>query len=46
LPEDPVVRTTQELSDSIFGVYAIPFWALSVVLTAAVIGAIVLARKD
>jgi NADH-quinone oxidoreductase subunit J len=46
LPRDAAIRSTQELSDSIFGVYAIPFWALSVVLTAAVIGAIVLARKD
>jgi NADH-quinone oxidoreductase subunit J len=46
LPDDPVVRSTQEVSDNIFGVYAIPFWALSIVLTAAVIGAIVLARKD
>jgi NADH-quinone oxidoreductase subunit J len=34
------------LSDSIFSAYALPFWALSFVLLAAVIGAIVLARKD
>ncbi|MEI7546608.1 MAG: NADH-quinone oxidoreductase subunit J [Actinomycetota bacterium] len=34
------------LSDSIFSTYALPFWALSFVLLAAVIGAIVLARKD
>jgi len=38
--------TTQELSDSIFSPYLVPFWALSFVLLAAVIGAIVLARKD
>lgn len=35
-----------ELSDRIFSSYALPFWALSFVLLAAVIGAIVLARKD
>ena len=34
------------LSDSIYSSYALPFWALSFVLLAAVIGAIVLARKD
>ena len=34
------------LSDDIFGPYLLPFWALSFVLLAAVIGAIVLARKD
>jgi NADH:ubiquinone oxidoreductase subunit 6 (subunit J) len=35
-----------ELSDSIFGDHLLPFWALSFVLLAAVIGAIVLARRD
>jgi NADH-quinone oxidoreductase subunit J len=34
------------LSDSIFKDYLLPFWALSFVLLAATIGAIVLARKD
>lgn len=34
------------LSDKIFSSYVLPFWALSFVLLAAVIGAIVLARKD
>ena len=34
------------LSDQIFGPYLLPFWALSFVLLAAVVGAIVLARKD
>ena len=38
--------TTQEVSDNIFDPYLLPFWALSFVLLAAVIGAIVLARKD
>lgn len=41
----PAVTTTQ-VSDNIFGPYLIPFWALSFVLLAALIGAIVLARKD
>ena len=36
----------QTVSDSIFKPYLLPFWALSFVLLAAVIGAIVLARKD
>jgi NADH-quinone oxidoreductase subunit J len=41
-----VPRSTAEVSDSIFKPYLIPFWALSFVLLAAVVGAIVLARKD
>jgi NADH-quinone oxidoreductase subunit J len=38
--------TIEEVSDSIFSPYLLPFWALSFLLLAAVIGAIVLARKD
>lgn len=38
--------SVQQVSDSIFKPYLLPFWALSFVLLAAVIGAIVLARKD
>ena len=38
--------TTEQLSDVIFGPYLLPFWALSFVLLAAIIGAIVLARRD
>ena len=34
------------MSDSIFGPYLLPFWALSFVLLAAVIGAIVLAQEE
>ncbi len=37
---------TQAISDSIFGEYLIPFEVTSVLLLAALIGAIVLARKD
>jgi NADH-quinone oxidoreductase subunit J len=46
LPADPAVASIQEISDSIYGPYLLPFWALSFVLLAAVIGAIVLARRD
>ena len=38
--------STAALSDDIFKPFLLPFWALSFVLLAAVIGAIVLARKD
>jgi NADH-quinone oxidoreductase subunit J len=38
--------TVQNLSDSIFGQYLLPFWALSFVLLAALVGAIVLAKRD
>jgi NADH-quinone oxidoreductase subunit J len=48
LPKDSalLVLNTEQVSDSVFGTYAIPFWGLSILLTAAVIGAIVLARRD
>ena len=46
LPTDSAVVSTQQVSDQIFGPYLLPFWALSFVLLAAVIGAIVLARRD
>lgn len=46
MPADASVVSTQQVSDQIFGPYLLPFWALSFVLLAAVIGAIVLARKD
>ena len=39
-------QDTAVISDLIFKPYLLPFWALSFVLLAAVIGAIVLARKD
>jgi NADH-quinone oxidoreductase subunit J len=46
LPSDPAIQSVADVSDSIFGPYLIPFWALSFVLLAAMVGAIVLARKD
>jgi NADH-quinone oxidoreductase subunit J len=39
-------ENTRQISDSIFSTYLIPFEAISVLLLAALIGAIVLARKD
>jgi len=39
-------QTTPQVSDSIFSTYLIPFEAASVLLLAALIGSIVLARKD
>jgi NADH-quinone oxidoreductase subunit J len=46
LPQDGGQVPIDAVSDSIFKPYLLPFWALSFVLLAAVIGAIVLARKD
>ena len=40
------VQTTAQVSDSIFSTYLIPFEVISVLLLAALIGAIVLARRD
>jgi NADH-quinone oxidoreductase subunit J len=40
------VQTTAAVSDSIFSTYLIPFEVVSVLLLAALIGAIVVARRD
>ena len=40
------VQTTAQVSDSIFSTYLVPFEVISVLLLAALIGAIVLARRD
>lgn len=45
-PSEMTPIPVQAISDDIFGPYLLPFWALSFVLLIAVIGAIVLARKD
>jgi NADH-quinone oxidoreductase subunit J len=45
LPRE-TVQTTAEVSDSIFSQYLVPFEAIGLLLTAALIGAIVLARKE
>jgi NADH-quinone oxidoreductase subunit J len=39
-------QTTQQISDTVFGSYLVAFEVASVMLLAALIGAIVLARKD
>jgi len=41
-----VVQRTAAVSDSIFSTYLLPFEVISVLLLAALIGAIVLARRD
>ncbi|NOX29279.1 MAG: NADH-quinone oxidoreductase subunit J [Actinobacteria bacterium] len=46
LPNDPIVFDTADVGDSIFSTYLVPFEAVSVLLLAALIGAIVLVRKD
>ena len=45
-PTNAVPATTGAAERLIFGTYLMPFWALSFVLLAALIGAIVLARRD
>jgi len=45
--EDAIVGSnTQAVSDTLFSRYLVPFEVVSVMLTAALIGAIVIARKD
>lgn len=46
LPDDPVLFRTGDVGDSIFSQFIIPFEAVSVLLLAALVGAIVLARRD
>ena len=45
LPEDTVQRTA-EVADSVFSTYLVPFEVVSVLLLAALVGAVVIARKD
>ncbi len=47
-PASPQVNgsNTATVSDSIFSTYLVPFEVVSVLLLAALVGAIVLARKD
>lgn len=44
--ETQLVGNTEQVSDAVFGTYVVPFEAISVLLLAALVGAIVLARKD
>lgn len=46
LPTPDTVSTTRDIGDSIFSEFILPFEAISVLLLATLIGAIVLARKD
>ncbi|MGI9596018.1 MAG: NADH-quinone oxidoreductase subunit J family protein [Acidimicrobiales bacterium] len=46
LPADQVPQNTQQVADEIFSTYIVPFEALSVLLLAALIGAVVVARRD
>ncbi|MCP3988301.1 MAG: NADH-quinone oxidoreductase subunit J [Actinomycetia bacterium] len=46
LPASFAPQRTQEVSDEIFSTYIVPFEALSVLLLAALIGAVVVARRD
>lgn len=46
LPEDPALVSVQQISDAVFNPYLVPFFALSFVLLAALVGAIVIARRD
>ncbi len=46
LPAEQVPQNTQQVSDEIFSTYIVPFEALSVLLLAALIGAVVVARRD
>lgn len=41
-----IVGNTEQVSDAIFSTYVVPFEAISVLLLGALVGAIVLARKD
>ncbi len=40
------IQRTADVSDSIFGTYVIPFEVASVLLLAALVGAVALARRD
>ena len=46
LPAERQVQRTSDVADSIFATYIVPFEAVSVLLLAALIGAIVVARRD
>jgi len=41
-----IPSNTEQVADAVFGQYVVPFEAVSVLLLAALVGAIVLARKD
>ena len=46
LPKDPAVQRTGDVAISFFQTYVVPFEVVSVLLLAALVGAVVIARKD
>ncbi|MBX3285131.1 MAG: NADH-quinone oxidoreductase subunit J [Actinobacteria bacterium] len=46
LPADLMPTDTRAVSDAIFGTYLVPFEIISLLLLAALVGAIVIARRD
>ncbi len=46
LPDDRAVQRTADVADSLFSTYIVPFEAISVLLLATLIGAVVIARRD
>lgn len=46
LPKDAQVQRTSEVAVSIFQTYVVPFEVISVLLLAALVGAVVIARRD
>lgn len=46
LPDDRIVQGVEPVADTIFSTYIVPFEAISVLLLAALIGAVVVARRD
>ena len=46
IPGDLMPTDTRAVSDSIFGTYLVPFEVISLLLLAALVGAIVIARRD
>jgi len=46
LPKDPQVQRTADVGLAIFQTYVIPFEVVSVLLLAALVGAVVIARRD
>ena len=46
LPKDPAVQRTGDVAISFFQTYVVPFEVVSVLLLAALVGAVAIARKD
>jgi NADH-quinone oxidoreductase subunit J len=46
LPEDAEIQRSAEVGISVFQTYVVPFEVISVLLLAALVGAVVIARRD